>query len=142
MAYALNLPLTAVDTLEVIAYNLPVAGVRLTPVLDAQKGNLYVGSYVWDRDHLVETEPVQIVPGKELAARLQPGDLVLVTADHGCDPTWKGTDHTREHVPMLFFGPGVRPGALQPMDTYGDGGQILARHLGLELTRGKAQEVY
>lgn len=38
MAYALNLPLTAVDTLEVIAYNLPVAGVRLTPVLDAQKG--------------------------------------------------------------------------------------------------------
>ena len=43
---------------------------------------------------------------------------------------------------MLFFGPGVRPGALQPMDTYGDGGQILARHLGLELTRGKAQEVY
>lgn len=78
----------------------------------------------------------------ELAARLQPGDLVLVTADHGCDPTWKGTDHTREHVPMLFFGPGVRPGALQPMDTYGDGGQILARHLGLELTRGKAQEVY
>lgn len=74
MAYALSLPLTAVDTLESIAYNLPVAGVRLTPVLDAQKGNLYVGSYVWDRDHLVETEPVQIVPGKELAARLQEGD--------------------------------------------------------------------
>ena len=33
-----------------------------------------MGSYVWDRDHLVETEPVQIVPGKELAARLQEGD--------------------------------------------------------------------
>ena len=78
----------------------------------------------------------------ELAARLQPGDLVLITADHGCDPTWKGSDHTREHVPMLFFGPGVRPGALKPMDTYSDGGQILARHLGLELARGKAQEVY
>lgn len=77
----------------------------------------------------------------ELAARLQPGDLVLVTADHGCDPTWKGTDHTREHVPMLFFGPEVKPGPLEPMDTYSDAGQILAHHLGLELARGKAQEV-
>ena len=46
---------------------------------------------------------------------------------------------TRAHAVLR---PGVRPGALQPMDTYGDGGQILARHLGLELTRGKAQEVY
>ena len=77
----------------------------------------------------------------ELAARLRPGDLVLVTADHGCDPTWKGTDHTREHVPMLFFGPEVKPGPLEPMDTYSDAGQILAHHLGLELARGKAQEV-
>lgn len=77
----------------------------------------------------------------ELAARLQSGDLVLVTADHGCDPTWKGTDHTREHVPMLFFGPEVKPGPLDPMDTYSDAGQILAHHLGLELARGKAQEV-
>lgn len=39
----------------------------------------------------------------ELEARLTPGDLVLVTADHGCDPTFKGSDHTREHVPMLFL---------------------------------------
>lgn len=77
----------------------------------------------------------------ELAARLQPGDLVLVTADHGCDPTWKGTDHTREHVPMLFFGPEVKPGALQPMGTYSDAGQILAHHLGLSLKRGTLQKV-
>lgn len=77
----------------------------------------------------------------ELAARLQPGDLVLVTADHGCDPTWKGSDHTREHVPMLFFGPEVKPGPLEPMDTYSDAGQILAHHLRLELKRGKMQEV-
>lgn len=77
----------------------------------------------------------------ELEAELQPGDLVLVTADHGCDPTWKGSDHTREHVPMLFFGPDVKPGPLDPMDTYSDAGQILAHHLGLELARGKMQEV-
>lgn len=77
----------------------------------------------------------------ELMAKLQPGDLVLVTADHGCDPTWKGTDHTREHVPMLFFGPEVKPGALQPMGTYSDAGQILAHHLGLSLKRGMVQKV-
>jgi phosphopentomutase len=77
----------------------------------------------------------------ELVAKLQPGDLVLVTADHGCDPTWKGTDHTREHVPMLFFGPEVKPGALQPMGTYSDAGQILAHHLGLSLKRGNYQKV-
>ncbi|WP_337798790.1 phosphopentomutase [Acidaminococcus timonensis] len=77
----------------------------------------------------------------ELMAKLQPGDLVLVTADHGCDPTWKGTDHTREHVPMLFFGPEVKPGALQPMGSYSDAGQILAHHLGLSLKRGNYQKV-
>ena len=42
---------------------------------------------------------------------------------------------------MLFFGPEVKPGPLEPMDTYSDAGQILAHHLGLELARGKAQEV-
>ena len=78
----------------------------------------------------------------ELRKYARPDDLFLITADHGCDPTWKGTDHTREHVPMLFFGDGVRPGPLAPMATYGDAGQIMARHLGLTLTRGTAQEVW
>ncbi len=43
--------------------------------------------------------------------RLRPGDLLIVTADHGCDPTWPGTDHTREFVPVLAFGP-VIPGSM------------------------------
>lgn len=73
MAYALGLPLVAVDTLKAIAYNLPVAGVRLVPVLDAQKGNLYVGSYRWEEDRLVESGPVRIAAAKELAAQLQEG---------------------------------------------------------------------
>ena len=37
----------------------------------------------------------------QLEKKLHPGDLILVTGDHGCDPTFKGTDHTREHVPLL-----------------------------------------
>ena len=76
----------------------------------------------------------------ELEARLTPGDLVLVTADHGCDPTFKGSDHTREHVPMLFLERG-KTGPLAPMKTYSDGGQILAHHLGLTLNAGNFQEV-
>lgn len=78
MAYALDKPLVAVDTLKAIAYNLPVSGVRLTPVLDAQKGNLYVGSYAWKHGELVELAPVEIVAGKELAARLEAGDVPAI----------------------------------------------------------------
>jgi hypothetical protein len=44
----------------------------------------------------------------EFIAKLKAGDLVVITADHGCDPTWPGSDHTREHIPMLFFGPAAR----------------------------------
>lgn len=43
-----------------------------------------------------------------LMARLRPGDLAIFTADHGNDPTWHGTDHTRERVPVLGWGCGVR----------------------------------
>jgi len=66
-----------------------------------------------------------------LEYRLHPGDLVLMTADHGCDPTWRGTDHTREHVPVLFFGPGVRAGSLGRRGSFADMGQTIAGHLGL-----------
>jgi phosphopentomutase len=67
----------------------------------------------------------------ELESHLKPGDLVLATADHGCDPTWRGTDHTREHVPVLFYGPGVTAGPLGKRASFADMGQTLARHLGL-----------
>lgn len=67
----------------------------------------------------------------ELEARLKPGDLVLATADHGCDPTWRGTDHTREHVPVLFYGPGVASGSLGRRASFADMGQTLACHLGI-----------
>lgn len=67
----------------------------------------------------------------ELAALLRPGDLVFITADHGCDPTYTGTDHTREHVPVLMFGPGVTPGFVGGRDTYADLGQTVAEYLGL-----------
>ena len=39
----------------------------------------------------------------ELFASMRPGDIAVITADHGNDPTWRGTDHTREHVPILVL---------------------------------------
>ena len=64
----------------------------------------------------------------ELIARLQPSDLLVLTADHGNDPTWRGTDHTRERVPILCFGPGVRSRNIGVRNTYADIGTI-ADHL-------------
>ncbi|XXJ18019.1 phosphopentomutase [Desulfovibrio caledoniensis] len=63
--------------------------------------------------------------------RLKPGDLAIITADHGCDPAWKGTDHTRECVPILLFGPPVLPGSAGVRDTFADVGQTVAAHLGI-----------
>ena len=66
-----------------------------------------------------------------ILAALQPGDLAVITADHGNDPTWAGTDHTREQVPVLAFGPGIAPRAIGRRDTFADIGATLAGHLGL-----------
>jgi len=65
----------------------------------------------------------------ELEKILQPGDLVVITADHGCDPTLPGSDHTREHIPVLVFGPAIKPGFLGRRETFADIGQSIAKHL-------------
>ena len=68
----------------------------------------------------------------ELTRRLCPGDVVAISADHGCDPTFRGTDHTREYVPLLFFGPPVRPGVdLGTRATFADLGATLAEGFGV-----------
>jgi phosphopentomutase len=68
----------------------------------------------------------------ELKAALRPDDLVLFSADHGCDPSWTGTDHTREHIPVLAFGPKLVPGPIGVRQSFADIGQSLAKHLGLQ----------
>ncbi|APH70316.1 phosphopentomutase [Aquibium oceanicum] len=67
----------------------------------------------------------------EALAKLKDGDLLVLTADHGCDPTWKGTDHTRERVPVLCFGPGYADGPIGVRQTFADIGETVAAHLGL-----------
>jgi len=68
----------------------------------------------------------------EFISRLKDGDLCVITADHGCDPTAPGSDHTREHIPVLFFGPNVKPQSLGISETFSDIGQTIAHHLGVK----------
>jgi len=67
----------------------------------------------------------------ELLDLMQDDDLLILTADHGCDPSWEGTDHTREHIPVLAYGGGVSPGSLGKRETFADIGQSLATYFGL-----------
>jgi phosphopentomutase len=62
---------------------------------------------------------------------LAPGDAAFITADHGNDPTTPGTDHTRERVPLLAFGPAVRPAPLGERASFCDLGQTIAAGLGV-----------
>jgi len=63
--------------------------------------------------------------------RLQPDDLLILTADHGNDPTTASTDHSREAVPVLVCGPRVKPVALGERATFADLGATVAEHLGI-----------
>lgn len=76
--------------------------------------------------HALETFDARL---PELDAILQPDDLVVITADHGCDPTRPGSDHTREHVPVLMYGPHIPSQYIGRRDTFADVGQSLARYL-------------
>ncbi|GIL01208.1 MAG: phosphopentomutase [Alphaproteobacteria bacterium] len=71
----------------------------------------------------------------ELTDRLREGDLLVITADHGNDPTWRGTDHTREQVPVLACGPGIGPREAGRRDSFADIGETVAEHL--ELAPGR-----
>lgn len=70
MAYSWQIPVCGVDTLKAMAYNLPVDGIVLATVLDAQKGNYYLALYEWQKGELVEQQPVAVVSQEELLARL------------------------------------------------------------------------
>jgi phosphopentomutase len=63
---------------------------------------------------------------------MKKGDLAVITADHGCDPTRPGSDHTREHIPVIVFGPEVKAGPIGKRDTFSDIGQTISSFLGLE----------
>lgn len=65
----------------------------------------------------------------ELDAVLQANDIVMICADHGCDPTQPGSDHTREHIPVLAYGPGLASKFIGRRDSFADIGQSIAAWL-------------
>ncbi|MCU1334787.1 MAG: phosphopentomutase [Bryobacterales bacterium] len=74
-----------------------------------------------------------------LEARLGPDDLLILTADHGCDPTTASTDHSREFVPVLAYGKRVRAGVdLGTRRTLSDIGQTVAENFGTEIVTGES----
>ena len=64
-------------------------------------------------------------------SRMRDSDLLIITADHGCDPGDDSTDHTREYVPILVYGAGVAPVSLGVRDTFADVGATVAAALGV-----------
>ena len=68
-----------------------------------------------------------------LLAGLGPRDMLVVTADHGCDPAFPGTDHTREYVPLLVYGPGLPARHLGVRSTFADVGASVLEIFGSKL---------
>ena len=63
---------------------------------------------------------------------LNDDDLLIITADHGCDPTWEGSDHTREHIPILVLHKDLaKGGTIGARSTFADIGQSIATYFGL-----------
>jgi phosphopentomutase len=72
----------------------------------------------------------------EIIGSLRPGDILYITADHGCDPTTPSTDHSREYVPVLAYGAGVKPVSLGTRATFADLGATVYDQLRLNIGVG------
>jgi len=75
----------------------------------------------------------------QFIAQMGEGDLLVLSADHGCDPSWPGSDHTREHIPAIFYSPSMTGGSIGKRETFADIGQTIASYLDLPaLSYGKS----
>jgi phosphopentomutase len=131
---------TNVTEVRKAAGNDALFDTTLEAMADARNGDLVFANFV-DFDSLYGHR--RDVPGyaaaleafdrrlPEMVAALRPGDLLMLTADHGCDPTWRGTDHTRERVPVLMTAPGLASGFAGVRTTFADIGETAAAWLGL-----------
>ena len=77
----------------------------------------------------------------ELLGKLNDDDLLMITADHGNDPTYSGTDHTREQVPLLMYSPSMKQSAdIGEADSFGDIGATIADNFGVAMPKGTIGE--
>lgn len=68
----------------------------------------------------------------ELINAMKADDILIINADHGCDPTFKGTDHTREYIPILVYGKNIKPVNFGIRESFADIGQTIADYLGIK----------
>jgi phosphopentomutase len=116
------------------AYDLIERGLR-----EMERGLMFVNVIEFDQSWGHRNDVPGFVGGlRELDARLpallagvREEDLVIFTADHGNDPTTPSTDHSREVVPVLAYGPRIRPVPLGRRRTFADLGQTIAEYLGV-----------
>lgn len=122
------------------AGNMALFDAALTAMDDAVDGDLVFANFVdFDmlfghrRDIAGYAAALEAFDARlpEALSRLVEGDLLILTADHGCDPTWPGTDHTRERVPVFGTGPGLAAAALGVRTSFADIGETVAAHLGV-----------
>ncbi|MBR6003376.1 MAG: phosphopentomutase, partial [Lachnospiraceae bacterium] len=69
----------------------------------------------------------------EMISKLRDDDVIMITADHGCDPGYtKTTDHTREYIPLLMYGKKVTPANLGTRSTFADIGATVLKEFGID----------
>ena len=78
----------------------------------------------------------------DIISRLGDGDLLIITADHGCDPGDSHTDHTREYIPLLIYGSCVAPKNLGTLQGFTSVGALVADYLGCEFTDAPCERIY
>ncbi|EKF19463.1 phosphopentomutase [Nitratireductor pacificus] len=126
------------------AGNMALFEASLKAMEDARDGDLVFANFV-DFDTLYGHR--RDVPGYAAAleafdrrlphalALMREGDMLILTADHGCDPTWSGTDHTRERVPVIGASPDINATSVGVRATFADIGETIAEHLDLPAGR-------
>ncbi len=77
----------------------------------------------------------------EFISKLSDGDTLIITADHGCDPSDDSTDHTREYVPLLIYNGDIKPASLGTLKGFGSVAKFIADKLGVDFTPEAYQEI-
>ncbi|MBK8455726.1 MAG: phosphopentomutase [Phyllobacteriaceae bacterium] len=121
--------------------NMAMFDAALTGIDDAGDGDFVFANFV---DFDSEFGHRRDIPGyaaaleafdarvPEALARMKAGDMLMFTADHGNDPSWRGTDHTRERVAIFGTGPGLAPANLGVRASFADMGATIAAHLRID----------
>ncbi len=117
----------------------------INAILDQPNGLIFVNLVDFDQQfgHRNDVEgyagALEAVDGWLPSLKPRERDLIVLTADHGCDPTTASTDHSREYTPLLVYGPGVRSGVnLGTRATLADIGQTVAENFGAKIAAGSS----